>query len=429
MTLSIQTRYVRYAFLAIAILLTFRTFQYFPGMPVATDLSYVLTFLLLVFVYIGWKIKTRWHFSSFELYMLAMTILIPFYAGILAWREFGQPAIYGVLAERSMILLASVLLLPLGLKRGIIKISDIEAVLVALGWLCLCSYVLMELSLNPSRFANYGNGFVQGAGTDMRFHFQLELITFAFFYYAFIGFRKKSFFHYALAAPFLIFILLGGHRSLLVSMLAAFSFLIWRWSNFERLARFIPYTIIAITLVLGLLYLGNATYMFTLYNKFADAFTVILTGQHTQDASADMRIRETLIALPYIAKHWIVGNGVISHQWHGGYEKVIGGYFYPSDIGIIGVLYMYGIFGTILFACQFLFALRYTHRISTHMPPFPLLDALKGFLLYFAINSLITGKFVHYSAISLFFVALLACIASPPVNSSMNRYTKMAIAG
>jgi hypothetical protein len=150
--------------------------------------------------------------------------------------------------------------------------------------------------------------------------------------------------------------------------------------------------------------------MSSLGGKYIDAFGVILTGEEGSDASANARISETLVALPYIQKNFLLGSGDVSHRWGGGYEGVLGAYFYPSDIGIIGVLFVYGAIGFALFAGQFIFAVQFSARISSYGFHTPLGDACKGYLLYVVLYSLVTGKFAHYSFVSLFFVAILLCI-------------------
>jgi hypothetical protein len=125
-----------------------------------------------------------------------------------------------------------------------------------------------------------------------------------------------------------------------------------------------------------------------------------------EDVSANARVLETLIAMPYVQKNPWFGNGNISNQWQGGNEHVLGGYFHPSDIGIIGVLFMYGVTGLLLFSWQYWFAIKAAGKLPPRMHS-PLLDATKGMLLYLAIYSLATGFFVHYAETCFLLITML----------------------
>ena len=59
---------------------------------------------------------------------------------------------------------------------------------------------------------------------------------------------------------------------------------------------------------------------------------------------------------------------------------------------------------------QFFFAYKLSKKLSHLKVMSPLLDATKGYLLYFAIHSLVTGRFAHYSEVSFLFIALMFCI-------------------
>jgi hypothetical protein len=347
----------------------------------------------------------------FELYVLAMMALTPLLSGLAASREFGQPLIYGVLAQRANILAAGALIILYLFRKELIAWRDVQGALLLLAWTTLGIYLLMHLLLDPAAFVEFGRGLVGGgASSEFEFKFRSEFIIFGFIFYAFLGFRNKSRRYWLLSLPFIGYLLIiEGGRSLLVSLFAAFFIFAVRWGSFSRLIALAPKILIAGMLLLALLYASNAAYVHQLAGKFADAFTALTVGERTEDASANSRILQAAIAAPYVKKHWIIGNGDLSKQWRGGYEGVLGGRFFPSDIGIVGVLYMYGSLGTLLFTLQFYFAYRYSRMASIAEEATPLLDAIKGFLLYFAIHSLVTGKFAHYSEIGLIFIALIYC--------------------
>ncbi len=411
---TIPKRYLRYTSLALFFILAFRIFQYFPGMQKANEIWIIIISLFLAMPYFSWKVRLVWRFSLFEIYTLFIIFFIPVLSGLTAWREFGQPVIYGFLTERNMIIGGSALALIYSLRRGLVYISDIEKVLKILAWSTFVLYIFIDVLFDPAQFSHYHGGFVGGGiFEDFTFKFDTLFIIFGFFYYIFQGFRRKSLKLYFFSFVLLAYLVIGGGgRSLLLSVLLAYAFFIYRWSSFTRLVVLLPKIVISGLIMLLLVYLINPEYIFNLISKFLDAFTVVFTGQRSGDVSANARLVETAIAIPYILKHWLLGNGSISNQWHGGYEGVMGAYFFPSDIGIIGVIYLYGFLGMTLFSIQFLFAYRFSKQIAKYKLQSPLIDATKGFLFFYAIHSLVTGKFVHYSAVSMTFVSILAFITS-----------------
>lgn len=402
---------MKYLLVSVFLALNSRNFQFFPGMGLIQEFWFGVCFISLLTLYPLLKYKTRWFFSSFELYLLAMIVFAPLLAGISAWREFGQPIFYGLLSLRYTILFAGVLLLIYALRYKIINLRDVEKSLLILAWGTLLLYFMMKIFLDPARFASYGEGFVAGLdGQNPSFKLPGFFIIFGSYYYAFLGFRKKIGRYYLIAGFFFLFLLgESGGRSMTVAMFITFLFFIFRWGQFTRLFKFIPKMLVAIVLILSTAYIVQPDTFLSRVEKFEDAFTVVLTGSEVEDASARSRVFQTLIAMPYIAKHPIIGNGNISYQWQGGYKGVLGAYFYPADIGLIGVLFMFGVVGFLLFVWQYWFAIKAAQRVPIHIHT-PLLDATKGMVLYLAIHSLVTGFFVHYAEISFIFIALLWCI-------------------
>ena len=415
----VKRSYLRYLLAAVFMTLTFETFKFFPGMAMISELWLVVMLLFLLFPYLYWKAKQGCRFSSFELYLLIVILFIPLLSGFTALKEFGQPLIYGLFSQRGNILGLGGLALIFAFRNKLVSLRDIQVSLILLAWLTLGLYLFMQLFLDPESFASSGFGFVNpGTVEDAEFKLRSEFIIIGFFYYAFLGFRNESSRHWLLSAPFLGYLIaFHGGRSMILSVIVAFIFFTFRWGSSRRRLSFFP-KLIAISIIsLGIIYVINADFLVSTIGKFGDAFTVILSGEETGDASANARIGETALVMPFILKNWLIGSGSISHSWNGGYEGVLGSYFFPSDIGILGVIFMYGLVGVVLFGAQFVFAFKYIAKIPGTINS-SLGDVCKGYLLYFAIHSLVTGRFVHYFEISVIFIAVLGCIAFEARNIS-----------
>lgn len=64
----------------------------------------------------------------------------------------------------------------------------------------------------------------------------------------------------------------------------------------------------------------------------------------TGDFSGIARLNEILVAIPYIVQYPLFGVGNVSYHFNGGYAGVLGEYFFLADIGIVGMLFMGGLF-------------------------------------------------------------------------------------
>ena len=108
-----------------------------------------------------------------------------------------------------------------------------------------------------------------------------------------------------------------------------------------KLLLFLFFALIAIQILMP-------DYLERMGNLFAQMFTVF-KGEESQDVSANARISASLIVVNYFEAHslsiWL-GTGSVSNQWNDGYSSIFG-YFYPSDIGILGGLFVYGIAGLV----------------------------------------------------------------------------------
>jgi hypothetical protein len=410
--------------IALAVIMCFRTFQFFPGMFYVQEAWYAACFLIVLLVYPFWKMQTGLRFTRFELYLLLLMIADLVLAAWRAQQVFGQPLAYGILSQREIVLIAAWLIFSNMLRRGMVELPDVESVLIYLAWGTFALYSIARLLLKPSSFSVYGEGLVTHpmAGAEPSFKFQPYLLIFGVFYYAILGIRTERR-RYYLAALILFTAALGGSgRGLAVSAAATLIFFLYRVRGFRGTAiALLKFASVAAVLG-GAIYVILPERLSARILGFSDAFAVAVTGSATGDPSANARLFETLAALPYIQAHPILGNGVVSHQWQGGSEMAVGEYFFASDIGIFGIVFSFGILGVLLYAFQYRIAWLAVKRLPAFLQS-PLLDATKAFVLFSAIYSLETGLCVWDAGTTLFFVTLLDGFAARALtlSSSDNR--------
>ncbi len=265
----------------------------------------------------------------------------------------------------------------------------------------------MRLFLNPANFISIGFVLEPMPGASANFLLQPYFILFAVIYYVILGMRTLQTKYYLFAAILFPAALGPTGRGLIICTAASLLIALYRLRGLRRtVTTAAKFACVAGVLVAALYFIFPAVFSARL-SGFSNAFTVLLTGSPTsEDMSANARILETVTALPYIQEHPLLGNGVISAQWQGGIDEVLGHYFHADDIGVFGILFSYGILGLILYLIQYRFAWLATKNLpdSFHAP---LLDATKAFILYTALYSVETGMFVWSPEVTLFFVALL----------------------
>lgn len=398
-----DVRVKRVLLAAFLLAVTFGTFGNFPHFGLIQESWNVVCGLYLFYVFFFPLPKSPDRTTGLERYILASVILVPAWAGVGAWREFGQPIIYGILATRTIVLIAGALFFARALRRGYLTLSEIETALLVIAWGTLILFTWMRASLNPENFTQYP-GLVSVASPD--FYLQPYFILYGALYYGLRGVRCGRVADYLRALLFLAGVINSSSRTLIVALFVSVLFFAWRWTGWRLFLLRVPAVLAIVALLAGSTYLVIPNEAAHRLGQFSDAFNVLL-GKQVQDPSAQWHYVEIFMALPAIAKHPIVGNGRLSNQWEGGAEEVRGEHFYPEDIGILGALYQYGFLGLVFFGVQYWIAISWSRRLrSAHISP--LLDAAKGFLLLTAAMSLIGSSLALFiPQITLFFVVVL----------------------
>ncbi|HED37570.1 MAG TPA: hypothetical protein ENI76_04895 [Ignavibacteria bacterium] len=264
----------------------------------------------------------------------------------------------------------------------------------------------MHIFLDPARFGHI-SGFIGGGSAEpYHYYFDAVFIKYAFFYYFVRGLLRKRLFDYYLMLPFLFFLIfIDGGRSMLLALSLVIGITVLHNMTVLRIIVWVPISIIICSFILVTIYYFQGEYIYNLQNKFTVAISVVVTGKKVGDASANARIDETEMVLPYIKKNFILGNGDLSHKWQGGYLGKIG-YFAPSDIGFIGNLYVFGVLGMFIFLYQFVFAWRWSKQIPKKQHNI-LFETSKIFILYFFIHSIFTGGFIHTAYKSIMILSII----------------------
>lgn len=341
--------------------------------------------------------------SRFESYLLVLCV-VPFAGAFTAAYFYSQPLWYGLLAQRDFFLCLSALFLFNALKKGWITIDNLKRVLIGLSWFCLLSYILVNLTVNPVPFKTTGFVGYNPLKGGYLFRFNMTLIIFGTFYYFTSLLKNLNKVH---AIYFMLFFgylaLIRQDRTIVLTTIVGLAILIAKNITFKR-----GFYTVAVMTAIGIIFLSG-TYFFSndfipkMNQLYTNSIEVVMNlGAEEQiKGNGSIRISEAQIAADGFLASPIFGQGTLSKRFNGGFNAIYG-HFYPADVGILGVLFLYGILGVLLVFYQVVLLLRYRTALKTEHVVF--LTACMFFLIQFLLNSLTDGRVVLRSAVSLTFL-------------------------
>ncbi|MCD6486471.1 MAG: hypothetical protein J7K35_03985 [Syntrophobacterales bacterium] len=381
--------------IAIVLIFTLKFFQSTPFERIFFQLQAVFLVLTALFLvsYVVITLLKKDCINEVVIYFLILISIIPFYSMCRASAEFGQPFIYGLLSERAWLLIGVGIWFYYVIITRKINLATIESAFVFMAWASLVIFSLFVLLYNPGQLA-YKSHFVHmDAIRGLRFKFQMYFIIFGAVYY-FVKYAVHENLKYLVILLFFLAYLLFIHQGRITIMALAATFLLYYWLNYSlsklailsiKLSLFLLVALIAIQIIMPD-YLDRMSYLFAQMVR-------VLTGKMSQDPSANSRILQSQMVLNYFDNHpfslWL-GAGRVSHQWNGGYRSLFS-YFYPSDLGVLGGLFLYGILGLVfVLIIPVIISIKTLRRVPEKGNVF--IKTLK-YLLVFAIIRAIQGSF------------------------------------
>lgn len=343
---------------AMFMVLAFSAVWTIPGLMITREVTIAAMGLALPWL-VGRKLLSGTErFEDYEAYAIALLAVVPIIGAAAAATTFGQPLSYGVLAQRGLLMMGAVLLLHYLIQRKRIAVAEIESALALLAWTNLAACSLILLLLDPNEFSDMPTFVTDGGGVYNKFKLPNEFISFGLFYYAVSGSLRRNGRRAMLSVPFAAYLVLGvGGRSAIVAAFAAYCIAIFWWVPGTRKFSLALKAALSAAAFIVVFQFAAPEQFSVLRQKFSDAFSVAFVGAEVDDPSADSRRLQAAMALPYIVENPVLGSGVVSNQWNEGYKGLFG-YFHPTDIGLLGVIFVYGAAGVVLFAYQFVMAWR-----------------------------------------------------------------------
>jgi hypothetical protein len=384
-------------------IISFRVLSRFP-MGNAEEIAFLLLILIMTgfCLYDGFSRLAAGKLNNILLMLLPL-LLLPF---INAWRAndvFGQPYLFGILAQRQHYLILGAWFIIIALKRNLLTWFQLEKYFLWSMYAILFIMYFFYMLIDPVVFSD--TEFVKYTGYKGWIYEFPNGVTAGLLVYSAVKILLEDKLRYLI--PFTVclwfFIYYGQDRSQLVFIAATLLIMFAASVSMQKKAF---YALIGIATAgmgfLLVLFLNPeliAKYI-TLYGSASDIFT----GNSSMESSTNIRFVEAAIAGEGIRENPWLGNGYLSTRWNDGYLQFYR-YFYPSDVGILGNLYVFGIIGTLIFYLPFLAVLIWAIKLRREKDPL-LLTCIYG-MLFFFFDMLTAASNIKFIGLPAFFFGVV----------------------
>ena len=358
----------------------------------------LLVFLAAFLVYalcMGF-VSRRYALDAFDLVIFSLAIL-PLTGAIASHVEYGQPLVHGILAFKDYYLFFVAYFLYYLLRREMISLKELENALMWSALISLFMFYLLSLTTNPAKYADTiiaGSQSTKGGGVYYRFN--MGLIFYGAIYFFVKAFKKDSLISLIICFLFVVYILFFRlDRTSMVACLLSMG-LAWLLSA-PRLykVKSTLYFGIPGLLIVALILTAFPSIIDRVVLMFWDAISTLI-GENKGAGQAKLRNYEAGIVIDQIKEHPILGNGRVSNTWVPGAFDYFYRFFYPSDVGFLGTVFVFGIPGTVLLYSQFFLSLFTIWHSKWMKNSFAI--ALVFYLLILFLDSLSNGSLIIFSA-------------------------------
>lgn len=382
------------------------TFRIFATLPLETIHQTLSTFAIVVLA-VFYVIHTFLNLKNFYItrldVLMWLVVMVNFLAAHQGYVVFKQPYYFGIMAQRSVILSFSGILLITLLQREYISMAQVERSFVVISMVLLIIFYCFFLFVNPERFVDQ-EFVVYSPIRGYRYRFQFGIVIMLLFYSLFkiSEEHKKRFYIPVVLILFYLIFFLQSRTTLVVMAIVLMIYFIRNFTLREKVRNILIWVPVVLVSLLVLFSLGY-TSLFEKYQVLYQNVLSVFLGESTDEASSAVRFMEFNTALSYIDKNPILGNGFISNQWNGGWRDLLG-YFYPVDIGILGNIFVFGILGTFLLYLPYLFSLDISRQVNTKNVFFKTCEYM---ILFFFLSMFFTAVNIRDTSSIMFIVCLL----------------------
>ncbi|HEX8596219.1 MAG TPA: hypothetical protein VF682_23495 [Pseudomonas sp.] len=300
------------------------------GIAYLRELFIVVIVLVAVLLLLTWR---RAQQSRAGLWILFFGLVLPILSALLARLNFGQPIGFGLLEERrSFLYLLFFPTLFLLIKAHPTQ-AQLERFFVCCGIACVAVGYLYYFGWLPENtdvsFTVDEKDYGLNPLRPNRFSIGAPYVSACAFMLMYRLKRSMSWLHLALLLVFAsyLWLVLQTRNTMLVWALAGL------WIFRSRVGLLVKLGVLAGVVLLAAFFLAPDFFVAQL-----DRFDALLF----EAREPGVRNVTTHIVIEEVARNGLIGMGALSLQWQGGFSRLYNGYFYLSDVGLLGVYYRFG---------------------------------------------------------------------------------------
>jgi len=341
-------------------------FSIFGRLPnrIFVDVS-SLGFLFILLVHYGFECYKSVRIKKVRNITLIMLpfLIMPIISAIQASKVFGQPIVFGLIAQRQLTMVLCAHFVATALSDSWLSKEKFEKYFIGSLHIMLFVFLVFYMFVDPARFID--TDFVTlSLNKGYRYEFPDSCIYGLFLYGLFKIWitKEKGWLLSVLLSAFYILVYLMD-RTQLIAIAGTIGVYVLLNFSFPRIIRIAILAGVGGVIAFGALGLLAPEFLTKNINLYVTAVET-LTGEKVAESSTNVRFMESKIALDGFIKHPIMGVGFLSTKWNDGFRS-LNKHFYPVDVGILGNLFVYGIIGTLVFYIPFFITWKYSRKIKS----------------------------------------------------------------
>lgn len=315
---------------------------------------YIVGLVLFGGIYYLDRVVNKKSLTLIDVLVIWMCIT-PIYPAIMANQVFGQSLFKGILTvEKTNITLMSSCFIYYLIRNGSLRMEEYNRAMLILCWLSLVMYIYLMNTINPAAYQDTGLVGYNPSKGGWVFRFSPLPIVYgiSFYFLEFIFFKKKwSLLLFTGLFGYIVFI--DKSRITIVETFGVLMlYMLYALPILKTLGRLL-YLAIFFGIMLYIVWLIKPELLEIVTGMLQNFFLAIL-GVDTGEGSADVRWIEMAKVWDFFDKYpgtMITGVGQLNKEFM---EREMGE-LYLSDIGIVGIFFVYGVIGTALQYLYFAF--------------------------------------------------------------------------
>tara|TARA_S200000501_G_scaffold341861_1_gene351543 strand:- start:30 stop:1274 length:1245 start_codon:yes stop_codon:yes gene_type:complete len=364
-----------------------------------------LVFSLITLIFYIIKIKK----FNFEIsYLICLSIFVPIFSSLVAYINFDQPIIYGILALRQWFMIGFLVYLYESILSRKFEIELIEKVFLGLAFFSLIFNSFIFFTSNASEFTE-GTSTFYSETKGLRVRYPFTFITFGIIYYFIKINQSLNWKNFLIFLTFLLYsIFIIKSRMYFLILFFILLLIVFNMSNKLAIVKKIVFSIVLLFFIYAGAIVLNPEFISSFFQLYNEMF-VVLSGDLSSDASSNARIFQLFKVFNFFSTNpsaIFYGSGTLSSQWKDGFEGFFG-YLYPTDIGLLGGIFQYGILGLIF---MWLIPIKLIYKKINYLNERSIFESsLKYFFLFTVLRGIYNGNsFFRIDEYLISFIIILA---------------------